>query len=762
MKRVFLTVKGIVQGVGFRPYVYNLAASFNLKGWVNNNSEGVYIDIEGENCDIDKFIDKLKKDPPPLAKIENIKEEEKTLCNYSDFVIKKSQVEKEKITLISPDMAICKECSNDIHDPNNRRYRYPFTNCTNCGPRFTIIKSIPYDRDKTTMKKFKMCDDCLHEYTDPTNRRFHAQPNACDKCGPHIWITDNNGKIIDMDEKDVIEWTQKMLDLGKIFAIKGLGGFHLACDAKNGSAVELLRKRKKRPYKPFAVMAKDMDTIKKYCKVNSIEEKLLTGIRKPIVLLKRSSTYSLPESVAPNQNTLGVMLPYTPLHELILSENTDILIMTSANIYGLPLEYENNSAIEKLSSVVDYFLMHNRDIYIPIDDSVVKVAGNEERMIRRARGYVPDPLKMTGVNSILACGSNMKNTFAITKENFIFLSQHNGDLENLETIERYKKNVEHFKNIFSFSPSYIACDMHPQYFSTKYGEGYDVPKIYIQHHHAHIASCMFENNIKNDVIGISYDGTGYGTDGKIWGGEILICNYNDFTREAHLPYVKMIGGEKAVREPFRMGISYIYEAYKNEPQDEMLNIIKKLYTESAFNILKIIKSNINCPQTSSMGRFFDAVSSLCGIRNIITYEGQASIELENSIVSDIHDSYDYDIIGKNNSPYEINTSKIIKEIIADRLNNKPAGIISAKFHNTVINFTSDLCIKIRNKTSINSIALSGGVFQNSYLFEGIIKKLNKEGFEVYTHKNIPTNDGGVSLGQIVIANAKINASNKAH
>lgn len=761
MKRVFLTVEGIVQGVGFRPYVYNLAASFNLKGWVNNNSEGVYIDIEGDNSDIDKFIDKLKKDPPPLAKIENIKIKEMEICNYSSFVIKKSEIKEEKITLISPDMAICKECSHDIHDPNNRRFGYPFTNCTNCGPRFTIIKSIPYDRDKTTMKKFQMCSDCLHEYTDPSNRRFHAQPNACSKCGPHIWITDNQGTMIDIKENNIIEWTQKMLALGKIFAIKGLGGFHLACDAKNSSAVELLRERKKRPFKPFAVMAKDMDTVKKYCTVNSIEEKLLTGIRKPIVLLERNSIYSLPQSVAPNQNTLGVMLPYTPLHELILSGNTDILIMTSANIYGLPLEYENDSALEKLSTLVDYFLMHNRDIYIPIDDSVVKVAENEERMIRRARGYVPNPLKLKGVNSILACGSNMKNTFAITKENFIFLSQHNGDLENLETIERYKKNIEHFKNIFSFSPEYIACDMHPQYFSTKYGEVYDLPKIYIQHHHAHIVSCMFENNIKNDVIGVSYDGTGYGTDGKIWGGEILICNYNDFSREAHLSYVKMPGGEKAVKEPLRMGVSYIYEAYKNEPQDKMLSIIKKLYTESAFNILKIIKSNINCPETSSMGRFFDAVSSICGIRNAVTYEGQASIELENSIVSGISDSYRYDI-KESSLPYEINPSETIKEIIADRFNNKPAGIISAKFHNTVINFTSDLCIKIRNKTSINSVALSGGVFQNSYLLKSTIERLKKEGFEVYAHKDIPANDGGVSLGQIVIANAKINASNKAH
>lgn len=753
MKRLFITVEGIVQGVGFRPYVYNLAYKYDLKGWVNNNSEGVYIDIEGNDDSIDKFIDNLRKNPPPLSMVENIKMEEMSLLNYSSFEIKKSEVKEEKITLISPDMATCKECSHDIHDPNNRRYGYPFTNCTNCGPRFTIIKSIPYDRDKTTMKKFEMCDNCYDEYTDPTNRRFHAQPNACSDCGPHVWVTDKHGDEIDTKGVNPIEWTRNMLNSGKIFAIKGLGGFHLVCDAKNDSAVELLRKRKLRPFKPFAVMAKDMDTIKKYCLVNEIEEKLLLGIRKPIVLLQRKENYNLPNSVVPNQNTLGVMLPYTPLHELLFSIETDLLVMTSANVYGLPLEYENNSAVLKLSPIVDYFLMHNRDIYIPIDDSVVKVTAGEERMIRRARGYVPTPIKMPGIKNILACGPNMKNTFCIQKEGFLFISQHNGDLENIETIEHYKRNIEHFKNIFSFTPDYLACDMHPQYASTIYAQNYNLPTIYVQHHHAHIVSCMVENNIKNKVIGVSYDGTGYGTDGKIWGGELLICDYKNFKRLAHLSYIKMPGGEKSITEPYRLGISYIYESYKDNVT-KMNNIIKKIYPELELDFIPIIEKNINCPETSSMGRFFDAVSSICGIRNKITYEGQASIELENSIVKGIIECYNYEII-KSDGIYEIQTARIIKELIGDKLNNTPTGIMACKFHNTIINFTVELCKLLRYDTSIEDIALSGGVFQNSYLLENLIKNLRKEHFNVYTHKIIPTNDGGVSLGQIIIANENL-------
>ncbi|MFD3156382.1 carbamoyltransferase HypF [Haloimpatiens sp. FM7330] len=771
MQRLFIKINGIVQGVGFRPFVYNLACSLNLKGWVNNNSEGVYIDIEGSNDNLSSFLNTLKTSPPPLSKIENILITEKKFMNYKTFNIKESKKSKNNITLISPDIATCSECIKDIKDPNNRRYRYPFTNCTNCGPRFSIIKSIPYDRDKTTMKKFKMCNTCFEEYTNPCNRRFHAQPNACSTCGPRVWVTDNKGKKIQC--KNPIKYAINSLKEGKIFAIKGLCGFHLVCDASNEQSVELLRKRKIRPDKPFAVMIKDIQTVEKYCYVNDKEKDLLTGIQKPIVLLHRKKEYDLPQNIAPKQTTLGVMLPYTPLHELLFEDNIKTLIMTSANVSGLPLEYKNENALNNLSNLVDYFLLHNRDIYIPVDDSVVKVINNKIRIIRRARGYVPQPLNITNIKNILACGPNMKNTFCISKENFLFLSQYNGDLENLETINHYKRNVEHFKNIFSFDPKYVAYDMHPKYTSTKYAKQYNLPQIPIQHHHAHIVSCMAENKIKEKVLGIAYDGTGYGSDDKIWGGEFLLCTYKNFKRLAHLAYVSLPGGDSAVKEPWKMAVSYIFFTLKSNPNFiETLNkktsiefknledLIYKLYNKKGILLTKIIKNNINCVSTSSIGRFFDAASSIIGIRQIISYEGQASIELENIINSHQNNKFNkdlsYDFSIKICDNYIIEPYKIIEEILIDKFNNVPKDVMSLKFHNTIINFSIKMCEILRHDTKINSIALSGGVFQNAYLLTNLTKELQNNGFNVYTHKDIPTNDGGISLGQIIIANENIN------
>lgn len=754
-KRIFVTVEGIVQGVGFRPFVYNLAEKLCLKGWVNNNSEGVYIDLEGEDSALKNFLNKLKNNPPPLARIEKISYENKEMVNYTSFKIEKSEITESKITLISPDIATCEDCTKDIHDPNNRRYRYPFTNCTNCGPRFSIIKSIPYDRDKTTMKKFKMCEPCHDEYTNPSNRRFHAQPNACDSCGPHVWITDNKGNKLDLD--DPIAFTEEKLKQGYIFAIKGLCGFHLACNGKNKDSIDRLRKRKNRPFKPFAVMAKDIDVVKKYCYVNDIEEKLLTGIRKPIVLLNRTENYNLPESLAPNQNTLGVMLPYTPLHQLIFWNDIDILVMTSANIYGLPLEYENESALNNLSSIADFFLMHNRDIYIPVDDSVMRVVNNKEIMIRRARGYAPDPYVYKNISPVLACGPNMKNTFAIGKDNFIFLSQHNGDLENLETYEHYKRNIEHFKNIFLFSPKALVCDMHPLYSSTQYAEENTLPVIKVQHHHAHIVSCMVENNIIDKVIGIAYDGTGYGTDGKIWGGEFLICDRKHFKREAHLKYLPLPGGESAIHDPWKIGAGYSYCALGKDGKDT----ITKLYGNNSSIIMEMIQKNINCIDTSSMGRLFDAVSSITGICNKATYEGQGSIELEAIISKDTeynqYECYNYNLCPEENM-IEIDPLHTIKQILEDTLNGVPKEKISLKFHNTIINFTLELCEKLRIKTGINKVALSGGVFQNYYLLKNLCIQLEKRNFSVYVQSQFPSNDGGVSLGQIVIGSNLIKDS----
>lgn len=759
--RSFIKVSGIVQGVGFRPYVYNLATSLGLKGWVNNNSEGVYIDLEGSKENIEAFIYELKTSPPPLARIEAIEESPCEVEGYKNFVIRDSERMEQSITLISPDIALCRECRDDILNPENRRFGYAFTNCTNCGPRFSIIKAIPYDRDKTTMKEFHMCNNCQEEYANPADRRFHAQPNACSVCGPNLSLLNMHGHEINTEQSDTSKLgfaCEKLLE-GNIFAIKGLTGFHLCCNAKDEKAVEQLRIRKKRPFKPFAVMMKDLTTVKKYCEVNSVEENLLTGIRKPIVLLNKKNDLSLPHAVAPKQTTLGVMLPYTPLHELLFSSDIEVLIMTSANYYSLPLEYENNSAAANLSEIVDYFLIHNRDIFIPVDDSVVKVTAGRERMIRRARGYAPEPLNYKNINEILAVGPNMKNTFAIGKENFVFLSQHNGDLENLETVDRYNRNIEHFKNIFSFTSKYIAYDMHPDYYSTVYALNKSVKKIPVQHHHAHIASCLVENKVSHKVIGVSYDGTGYGDDDKIWGGEFLICDLTDYKRAAHLDYTPLPGGEKAIKEPWRAASAYIYKAYSEETDSIDVNknieiLLKNLYGEKALVLLKTIKLGINCVDTSSMGRLFDAVSSILNICNEVTYEGQASIELESIINNIVSESYSYSIY-EIDASYIISANKIIFGILQDKLSKIDSGIISAKFHNTVISLTLDLCCKLREQTGISEVALSGGVFQNTYILEKLIEVLEKNSFTVYSHSSFPTNDGGIALGQIAVANEHI-------
>ncbi len=754
IKRLFLKVEGIVQGVGFRPFVYKQAISLELKGWINNNSEGVYIDIEGQEDNLNTFIHNLKCKKPPLAKIDNIIVNKKELLNYENFEIRESESKKEKFTLISPDIAVCEECIKDISNPSNRRYKYPFTNCTNCGPRFSIIKAIPYDRANTTMKKFVMCRECQEEYIDPVNRRFHAQPNVCKECGPKLWIEDSYGVKIKVN--DVLEWTRRKLKEGKIFAIKGLGGFHLVCDAENEEAVRLLRTRKKRPDKAFAVMIKDIDVVKKYCNVKAEEEKVLTDSKKPIVILGQSDNYNLSRYIAPNQKTLGVMLPYTPLHYLLFEDSIKILVMTSANINGLPLEYKNESAVKKLTEIADYFLLHNRDIHMSVDDSVVRVMNNEVHMIRRARGYVPEPIKMENTKEILACGSNMKNTFCVGKENNLFLSQYNGDLENLETFEHYENNIEYFKNIFNFVPKYVACDMHPSYASTQYAYNSVIPKIEVQHHHAHIVSCLVENNINKKVIGIAFDGTGYGTDKKIWGGEFLICDNKEFTRFGYLDYVKMPGGEKAVKEPWRMAVSYIYKMFESKMWSEyntdlsIGEILIKLYGDKAANIIAVLEADINCPETSSMGRFFDAAASLIGVRDNVTYEGQAAIELEAIQLNNSLSTYDYDIVKEEF--YVIKPEKIILGIVKDRLSGEQASAMSDKFHNTIIRLAKDMCKLIRKNTGINEVALSGGVFQNCILLKGLINELENENFSVYTNKLIPTNDSGVALGQIVIAN----------
>ncbi|MDD7793550.1 carbamoyltransferase HypF [Clostridium sp. 'White wine YQ'] len=753
MQRLYIVVKGRVQGVGFRPFIYRLANKYNLKGWVKNSSQGVLIDIEGDKNLIKAFLEDLEKEKPQISSIEEIILEERGPNNYHSFEIKESVEEVSKVTFIPPDIALCNKCLKDIKDPRNRRYKYPFTNCTNCGPRFSIIKKIPYDRNSTTMKKFKMCGSCEIEYKNPVSRRFHAEPNACKVCGPKLLVTDSEGKII--NNIDPIEFTKEKLKEGAIFAIKGIGGFHLVCDAKDKRAIKNLRDRKRRPYKPLAVMFRDIYTAKKYCYINKIEEEILTGDKKPIVILNKIIGEKISEEIAPNQKTLGVMFPYTPVHELLFDKELEVLVMTSGNISSMPIEYKNENAINNLKHIVDYFLLNNRDIYISIDDSIVKVVENQTMVLRSGRGYVPIPYKRVGNREILALGSNMKNTFCISKEGYLYLSQHNGDIENLESYDNYGKNLEHFKNIFSFNPKFLAYDSHPTYMVNRYIDLYDIPKIKVQHHHAHIASCMGENKIEGKVIGVAFDGTGYGLDGNLWGGEFMICDLDNFTRAAHMKYRVMPGGEMAIKEPWRMGVSYIYSAYKElKDEGEGLNIIRSLYGDKGEFIVDLIKANINCHKTSSMGRLFDAIASIIEINHISTYEGQAACELEALIKFTNSESYSFKIAKNEN--YIIDMDEIILGILQDKSKGLKANVISQKFHNTVVKITVDMCILLRSEYKLNRVMLSGGVFQNGYILSNIIKELKVCDFEVHSNKLIPINDEGISFGEIMIANSIIN------
>lgn len=743
--RKYIVVEGIVQGVGFRPFVYNIAIRNNLKGWVKNTSEGVFIDIEGDEKSINSFLKELENNAPPLSKIEGITVEDRDLGYFDDFTIEKSKDNQNTITLISPDVATCKDCESEIKDKDNRRYKYPFTNCTNCGPRFSIMKKLPYDRPMTTMKDFEICGECKTEYENPMDRRFHAQPNACSKCGPRVWLTDKYGNEIDME--DPIKEVIRLIKDGKTIGIKGLGGFHLACDGRNEQAIDLLRNRKSRPTKPLALMMKDIDTVKKFCNVSHKEEEIIKGIKKPILLLDKKDF--ILHNIAPNNNKLGVMLPYTPLHYLLFDDGLDVLVMTSANASGLPIVYKNDEAVEKLKNIVDYFLLHDREIHIPVDDSVVRVILDKECLIRRSRGYAPVSVKIKGLEDTLACGPSQKSVFCISKDQFAFLSQHIGDLDNLETYENFEKNVEHFKSLYNIEPKIIAYDMHPEYLSSQYAQNTEGRKTPIQHHHAHIASCMIENNVYKKVIGIAFDGTGLGTDDRIWGGEFLVCDLTDFERAGHLDYVKMPGGDVAVKEPWRMALSFLYKLYGEEIKT---NILSHIADKNMKNIIAMIKHNINCTETSSMGRFFDAVSALLALKTKTTFEGEAAIYLEAIADKKENGRYDY-YINNSNGKNIVNTNEIIQGIIKDIENNVGKSIISKRFHNTVIAFSIDMCKLIRSEYSINSVALSGGVFQNEIILMGIYNGLISEGFTVYTHGEIPCNDGGIALGQLAIANS---------
>ena len=742
-----IVVKGIVQGVGFRPFIYKNATKNNLKGFVNNTSKGVFVEVEGYEEDITSFIKEIREKPPVLSKITDIKIIDKEIEGYTDFKIIESVEEKEAITLLSPDIATCDDCLADISDVNNRRYRYPFTNCTNCGPRFSITKKVPYDRGNTTMDVFQMCSECREEYTEPLNRRFHAQPNGCSKCGPRVFICDKEGQEI--TSKDPIKDIAKEIKNGKIVAIKGIGGFHLACDAKNKEVINELRKRKKRPRKPLAVMMRGIETVKKYCDVNELEERILLGNKKPILLLDKKRNSLLPKELTNYQNgKLGVMLPYTPVHHILFSEDIDILVITSANISGEPMVYKNHEAIEKLKGIADFYLMNNRHIYIPIDDSVSRVILGKERVLRNARGYAPKSMEIKDMAYSIALGANSNNTFAIANNENIFFSNYIGDLANYNTWQHYINSLEHMKGIYKIDPKSYFYDLHPNFYQNELLKEIKTKKIGIQHHHAHIVACMAEHSLEEEVIGIAFDGTGYGIDGKLWGGEFFICDKERFKRLAHLNYVALPGGEGAIREPWKIAISYLYDIFK---EDYAAYVPKHLQEKKHQIITEIIKKDINSPKASSIGRLFDAVAALLGFDAKITFQGEAAIDLENLCCRDDQSFYQYNIFLEDGI-YIIDCKPLIKSVVIEVIDGIDKELIARRFHNTIIKFTIELCEILRKEYNLSSVVLSGGVFQNEILLINIYKELIKRDFKVYIHEQIPANDEGISIGQMIIGN----------
>jgi hydrogenase maturation protein HypF len=732
-KRIRVQLRGIVQGVGFRPFVYNLANRLQLGGYVLNSSAGLLAEAEGAPASIATFVSAIITEAPPLACIQETETCEIPVLGETAFAIRHSTSESGEFALISPDLATCADCLKDLTDPRNRRYQYPFTNCTNCGPRYTIVRDIPYDRASTTMAVFPLCDACRKEYEDPTNRRFHAQPNACPVCGPSL-----SGPIGEAIER---------LAAGQIVALKGLGGFNLACDARNEMAISLLRTRKRRSEKPFALMCRDLAAIERICEVTAPDRSALQSPPHPIVVLPRNES-DIPAAIAPGNRTLGVMLPYTPLHHLLFDHAPyDALVMTSGNLSEEPIVVTNQAAREVLSPVADWCLLHNRDIFMRVDDSVVRTFEGQTRVLRRSRGYAPQTIQLEmDLPELLACGGQLKNAFCLTKGRHAIMSQHIGDLENLETLAFFEETLENLKKLFRVEPRAVAHDLHPLYLSTRLAMGMrDLRQIGVQHHHAHIASCMAENGLSGETIGVALDGTGYGTDGRIWGGEFLVAGYGGFVRHAHFRYVPLAGGDTAVREPWRAAQAYLIDAFGEIPP----GLLRSIPAQRLALVGRLLTTGLNTVLTSSCGRLFDAVAATVGLREEITFEAQAAIELEN--IADPSETARYNFAIDPGEPMQVDFRPAIAEIAGAVLNGHSASSISARFHNTVADAVGETCRRIRAQTGLNRVCLSGGTFQNMRLLTATTAGLRSAAFEVFLHAKIPPNDGGIALGQAVIA-----------
>jgi hydrogenase maturation protein HypF len=756
-----ISVRGIVQGVGFRPFVYALARRHGITGSVRNDAEGVHIEAEGNARSLDLFLQGLEEDAPPLAVIETVAWRPLEALGQREFRIEASQEGARRRALVSPDVATCVDCLTEVFDPSDRRYRYPFTNCTNCGPRFTITRSVPYDRLTTTMSRFEMCQECLREYDDPDDRRFHAQPNACPLCGPRVRLLDRFGHELHARPEDPILRAARMLRGRAIVAVKGLGGFHLACDPFDARAVRTLRGRKARQDKPFALMARDLEQARALCHVGPQEELLLTSPARPVVLLERRDDAGVAEDVAPRQNTLGVMLAYTPLHHLLLADAGIPLVMTSGNNSDEPIAYMDEEAFEQIGDIADFFLVHDRPIHMRTDDTVARVARGETYSIRRSRGFAPSPLRVAEDfrRHVLACGGELKNTFCVAKDRHVFVSHHIGDLENYETLRSFREGIEHFRGLFDVWPELVAYDLHPEYLSTKYArelEEAGLPAVGIQHHEAHVASCLADNERPADerVIGVAFDGTGYGTDGAVWGGEFFEGSLAEgFARRGHLEYAPLPGGSAAIRQPWRMALAQLISLYGEDRVVELpLEVVRQAGERNTRLVARLVKRGLNTPPTSSAGRLFDAVAALVNVPGTqrTTYEGQAAVELELAAQGQATQPYLF-LLRPEGEGWVIETQGIIRGVVGDLLSGREKAEISSRFHTTIAEIVVAGCEELRRSGGPDIVAISGGTFQNMLLLNQTIEQLEESDFVVYKHRRVPPNDGGIALGQAILA-----------
>ncbi len=760
-----VSVRGIVQGVGFRPFVYALARRYELSGLVRNDADGVRIEVEGAREELERFLRTLEEDAPPLAVVESVGWQPLATRGDREFRIEESREGVRRQALVSPDVATCDDCLAELLDPDDRRYRYPFTNCTNCGPRFTITRSVPYDRTTTTMSGFEMCHDCRKEYDDPSDRRFHAQPNACPACGPRVRLLDKFGHELHAKPEDPIARTARMLRGRAVIAIKGLGGYHLACDPFDSAAVKTLRGRKVRQDKPFALMARGLAQVRELCRVTPEEEALLTSPARPILLLERREDSGVADELAPRQKTLGAMLAYTPLHHLLLRDAGIPLVMTSGNNSDEPIAYRDEEAFEQLCDIADFFLVHDRPIHMRCDDSVVRTAGRGQYPIRRSRGYAPAPLRLSEsfARHTLACGGELKNTFCLAKERHAFMSHHVGDMENYETLRSFREGVEHYCRLFDVKPGLVAYDLHPEYLSTKYArelEDAGLPAVGVQHHHAHVASCLADNELPEEecVIGVALDGTGYGTDGAVWGGEFFEGSLEGgFVRRAHLEYAPLPGGSAAIRQPWRVALAHLITRHGEEETLKLpLAAVRDAGERNVRLIARLVEHKLNTPPTSSAGRLFDAVAALVGVPGSerTTYEGQAAIELELAANGPVSRGYPFRLRSEGET-WVVETGEIVGAVVEDLLAGRETGEISSRFHRTMAEVVVAGCERIREVGGTGAVALSGGTFQNLLLVEQVVELLAGRGFAVYRHRRVPANDGGLALGQAVLANSSV-------